>query len=113
MQRLHGLDILLTGLVGISSRVVKFASDEELRCGVGVGSSTTRSDSFDNFRIELSATDGLHHGQMLEVVMRLEECIASKELDKDAAYAPDIAWKGPAELQNDFRSAIMSRRYYR
>jgi hypothetical protein len=42
------------------------------------------------------ANDGLHHCQMLKVIMRLEQSIASKKLDQDAAYAPDIAGKRPA-----------------
>lgn len=36
------------------------------------------------------ANHGLHHGQVLEVIMSLEQSITREELDKDAADAPDI-----------------------
>lgn len=42
------------------------------------------------------AYDGLHHGQVLKVIVRLEQGIASKELNQDAAYAPDITRERPA-----------------
>lgn len=37
------------------------------------------------------ANDGLHHGQMLQVLVRLEQRITGEEFNQDAANAPNIA----------------------
>lgn len=49
---------------------------------------------------------------MLQVVMGLEQSVACEELDKNAPYAPDVAWKAPAQLQDDLGRPIVSRRDY-
>ena len=46
---------------------------------------------------------------MLQIVMRLEKCITSKEFYKDTANTPDVARIAPSEVKDDFRSAVMSR----
>ena len=35
--------------------------------------------SFDDFVINLLCTDNLHHSQMLEVIMRLEQCVTREK----------------------------------
>jgi len=55
-------------------------------------------------------TDCLHHRQMLEIIMRLEQCITSEELHQNATNAPDITWEAPAKVENDLRSSVMSSR---
>ena len=67
--------------------------------------------------------DSLHHGQMLAVVVRLEECLARVQLEHDAANGPHIARLGPSQFlkisfkfhlfatirtKNDFGCAIVA-----
>lgn len=40
----------------------------------------------------------LHHGQVLAVVMRLEERYAHVELEHYAPNRPDVAWLSPSEF---------------
>ena len=44
---------------------------------------------------------------MLQVIVGLKQGVTGEELHKDAADTPYIAGKAPAQVQNDFRSAIM------
>jgi hypothetical protein len=53
-------------------------------------------DGSHNVSINLATADGLHHCQMLEVVVRLEQGVASEEFDQDASYTPDVARETPA-----------------
>lgn len=53
------------------------------------------------------AYNSFHHRQVLEVVMSLEKGIAGKELDEDAADAPDVTREGPAQSQDDLWRSIM------
>jgi hypothetical protein len=46
--------------------------------------------------VNLGLENGLNHGEVFQIIMRLEQCIACKELDKDATYAPYIARKRPS-----------------
>lgn len=59
------------------------------------------------------AENALHHGQVFEVVVRLEQCHALVQLEQDAADAPDVARMAPAELENHLGSAIVTRRHNR
>lgn len=45
--------------------------------------------------------------------MGLEQGIAGKELDKDAANTPDVTRKAPTEIQDDLGSAVVTGRDYR
>lgn len=36
--------------------------------------------------------DGLHHGQVLQVVVRLKKRLSCQEFHKDTSNRPDIAW---------------------
>lgn len=58
--------------------------------------------------VDTCANDGLHHGQVLEVIMSLEEGVAREELDEDAPYAPDVAWVRPAETEYNLWSSVMA-----
>ena len=59
---------------------------------------TTALDLSDKLWLNSPITHGLHHGQMLKVVMCLEERISSKEFDQDTTDAPDVARVAPAEI---------------
>jgi hypothetical protein len=41
--------------------------------------------------------NGFHHGQMLQVLMRLKCRLASEKLEKNASHAPDVAWVRPPQ----------------
>jgi len=41
--------------------------------------------------INAAPHNSFHHGQVLEVVMCLEQGIAREELDQDTSYAPNVA----------------------
>lgn len=47
-------------------------------------------DLLDEMGIHLSIHHTLHHGQMLQVIMCLEQRVTCEELDKYTPYAPDI-----------------------
>lgn len=53
------------------------------------------------------AENALHHGQMLAVLVSLEESDAHVQLEENTANRPNIARLIPAQFQNDLRSSIM------
>lgn len=53
------------------------------------------------------ADHGFHHGQMLKVVMGLEQSVSRVKLYQDTANAPDITWERPAQPEDNFRRTIM------
>lgn len=112
VQSLHGLDILLRGLGGITAWIIKLVPNEELVCSVGVAPPAIRRYLLNKLGVNLSAADWLHHCQMLEVVVRLEESVSSEEFDEDAPYAPNIAGKAPSKLQDDLGSTVMTGRHH-
>lgn len=59
--------------------------------------------------IHLSIHNTLHHGQMLQVIMRLEQRVTCEELDKYTPYAPDITRIRPSQPENNLRRAVMPR----
>lgn len=63
--------------------------------------------------IDPRVDDSLHHCQMLEIIVRLEESIAGEELNQDTTNAPDIARERPAETKNNLWSAIVTCRNHR
>lgn len=69
--------------------------------------SGTLVDGLDKTRVDTSANNCLHHGQVLEIIMGLEEGIPSEELNEDATDAPDIAGEGPPQSENDLRRAVV------
>jgi len=50
----------------------------------------------------------LHHGEMLSVVVRLEQREPEVQLEHYTAYAPNITGLGPSQLQNNFRGSVVS-----
>jgi len=44
---------------------------------------------------------------MLQVVVRLKQCVSSEELNEDAPDTPDITRIAPAKVEYDFRCPIM------
>ena len=81
-------------------------------CGILVIASTT-SDATNDRLVNRTVTYSLHHGQMFQVVVRLEEGIAGEKLDEDATYAPDVAWKAPSKVKDDLGRPVVSGRYDR
>lgn len=55
----------------------------------------------------------LHHSQVLEIIVRLEESVASEELDKNATDTPNIAGEGPSKSKDDLGSTVVTRRHHR
>ena len=83
-----------------------------LRGGIGV-TATRLNHLLDNLCVDLAATYALHHCQMLQVIMCLEQRIPSEKLHQDAANTPDIARETPSEIKDNFRGPVMSRRDHR
>lgn len=61
--------------------------------------------------VKSATANALHHGQVLQIVMCLEQRISCEELDKDASNTPDITGEGPPESENNLRRPIMASRY--
>ena len=78
------------------------------RCSlVAVVVSTCALDLPDQLRLNSATAYALHHCEMLEIVMGLEESITSKEFDKDAADAPNIAWIAPPQVKYDLWCSVV------
>lgn len=110
MKRLHCLDIFLTSLAGLVVRIVQLLLREELGCRVSVRTSAARANGFDELGVDLATADRFHHREMFQIVVRLEESVAGKELYQDATYAPYIARKRPTKVEDDLRSTVVSSR---
>ena len=54
------------------------------------------------------ANDALHHGQVLQIIVSLEKCIAGEELNENAANTPDVTGETPTQIENDLRCPVMS-----
>ena len=54
-----------------------------------------------------------HHGQMFEVVVRLEEGFSGEKFHQDTPNGPDIAGIRPPKSKNNFGSPVMPCGYYR
>ena len=54
----------------------------------------------------------LHHGQMFAIVVRLKKGHTLEELVDDAAEGPDVARLRPAELEDNFRRAVVASRHH-
>lgn len=52
--------------------------------------------------------DSLHHGQMLEIIVGLEEGVAGIELDQDASDTPNVTRVRPAEAENNLWRPVMA-----
>lgn len=58
---------------------------------------------------DLAVTYSFHHGKMLQIVVCLEQSVPCVKFDKNAANAPNIAWKAPAQLKDNLWCSIVSR----
>jgi hypothetical protein len=56
------------------------------------------------------AHDDLHHDEVLEVAVRLEQGLAGEELDKDAADRKHVARVRPTKAEDDLGRAIVPGR---
>lgn len=63
--------------------------------------------------VDFAAHNGLHHGQVLEIVVCLKKGVASEEFDKDAADAPNITGEAPSKIENDLGCPIVTCRHNR
>ena len=61
--------------------------------------------------VDSAAAHILHHCQVFEVIVRLEQSVAGKELHQDTSDAPDVTWERPAETKNYLWRSVMSGRY--
>ena len=94
VQSLHGLDKLPRSSIILGLRIVKPAALEVL--GNGVATIPRHPvDLGDQMRVDARPDHILHHGQVFQVLVCLEQGIARVELDQDAANAPDVAGEGP------------------
>lgn len=127
----HGLDIFLGGFGSLCVGVIELqCSGEEAAAHMRVSHRHRQGLKRDDLRscritiatpptvlhlpnkpwLDFSTTDWLHHGEMLEIVMSLEKSVTGKELDQDTANTPDVTGIAPAQVEDDFRSAVMPRR---
>ena len=53
--------------------------------------------------------DPLHHGKMFPVLVGREQCPTKSHLINDTSNGPDITGLGPTQLEDDLRSAIVTR----
>lgn len=83
---------------------------KDIRCSRVLVAATARSDLTDKCFINRSIAHSLHHCQMLQVIVRLEQGVASEELDKNTTYAPDVAREAPSKIEYDFWSTVVSSR---
>lgn len=82
---------------------------ENIVLGSGiVVTSTTLHHLANHPRINPSANHGFHHGEMLKVVVGLEEGISSEEFDQDTADTPDVTREAPPQIQDDFGRPIVA-----
>lgn len=80
------------------------------RCSGVLVTATASSDQAHEGLVNRGVAHGLHHCQMLQVIVRLEQGVAGEELDKNAAYAPNVAREAPPKVEDDLGSAVVSRR---
>lgn len=59
--------------------------------------------------VHLSINHTLHHSQVLQIIMRLEQRITREELDKYTSDTPDITRIRPAQPQDNLRGTVMPR----
>ena len=55
-----------------------------------------------------TSQDALHHGQVLPIVMGLEQRVPHGQFENYAPDAPNIAGLRPAQFQDDFGSPVVS-----
>lgn len=69
-----------------------------LRSSCILVAASSRSHLSDQGFVKLAVTYRFHHGQVLEVIVRLEQCVTCEELDEDAPNTPYVAWKAPTQI---------------
>jgi hypothetical protein len=60
--------------------------------------------------VKSAATNTLHHRQVLQIIVRLEQCISCEEFDENASDTPDITREGPTETENNLWCPVMASR---
>lgn len=137
VKMLHGLDIFFGSFACFGIGVIEFAPNEvsnmvisistnqkknkktktrldmarhakNLLSDLIVAASAIRLDLSNYLGFNSSIANAFHHGQMLQVIMSLEEGIACEELHQDTTNAPDITWITPPEVEYDFWCPVMS-----
>lgn len=113
----HGLDIFLGGFGRLCVGVIELqcsgeeaaahmrvshvhkdgSKEDDLRsCRVSIATPTTVLHLPNKPWLNLAATDWLHHGEMLKIVMSLEKSVTGIEFDQDTANTPDVTGIAPA-----------------
>lgn len=59
-------------------------------------------------RINARANDCLHHCQVFEIVVGLEESITGKEFDQDTPDTPDITGETPAQVEDNLWCPVVT-----
>lgn len=110
MEVFHSLNVLARGLGRFTVGIIQLAAVEKLGSRVCVGTASPGTNGPDQLCVNFPVADSFHHGQVFEVVVRLEEGISRKEFHNNAPYAPNIAGETPSELQYDLRGSVMPSR---
>ena len=88
MKWFHRLDVFSRLFCRFIIRIIKFLVLEQFLLSRLVGCAD-RS-------VSDGSADGFHHCHVLEIIVRLEQCVACAEFNKDAANGPNIAGETPA-----------------
>lgn len=94
----------------VSKQRLEEKPGSKLRCLIAIVRSRTTHDRPYKLQLQFSVAYTFHHGEMLEVIVSLEKSISSEEFDQYATNTPDITWIAPPEIEDDFRSPIVSGR---
>ena len=70
-------------------------------------------DLLDKCRVDSGVDNGLHHREMLEVIVRLKQGVAGEKFHQNAADAPDVARERPSQPENNFGCPVMAGRHNR
>lgn len=63
--------------------------------------------------VDLSSTHALHHRQVLQVIVGLEQGVSREELNQYAPNAPDIAREAPSQVEYNLGGTVVPRRHDR
>lgn len=89
-------------------RVIAVSSSSYILRSRVIVARTALCDLLDKPLVEFVANYRLHHCEVLEVIVCLEQCVSREEFHEDAANAPYITWETPTKIENDLGCAVMS-----
>lgn len=95
--------------VSVSSELYLNFDQNILGCRILIAASAAYH-LLDKLRIDLASAYTLHHRQMFEVVMRLEQGVSREKFHQDAANTPNVTRETPTQIQDNLRSPVVTRR---